>query len=118
MVEPSPRSMNRGSPPTDRYARTGLFTPPGSRLNARSMSRAERSIVSKVRASRLSPLPCKTRKPPCERLTEVYYPRPLPAVTELTPMEGRYRPVENLLGVPQVPARSVSQEHHSSTPLP
>src|ERR671916_2373778 len=91
MVEPSPRSMNRGSPPTERKARTGLLTPPGNRLTARSMSRADRSIVSKVLASRLSPLPCKTRKPPCKRLTEVYYLRPVPAVTELTPTRRSYR---------------------------
>src|ERR671913_124552 len=28
MREPSPRSINSGSPPTGRNARTGLFTPP------------------------------------------------------------------------------------------
>jgi len=39
-VGPLPRSMISGSPPTDRNARTGLFTPPTSTFSARSKSRA------------------------------------------------------------------------------
>ena len=38
--------MNKGSPPTERNARTGLLTPPGRRCIARSIKRAERSIAS------------------------------------------------------------------------
>src|SRR5579864_5424894 len=35
MREPSPRTMNGGSPPTARKARTGEFTPPGIKASAR-----------------------------------------------------------------------------------
>src|SRR5215212_533290 len=63
MREPSPRTMNTGSPPTDRKARTGLFTPPGIRLTALSISLAERSMTSIVLASTLSFLPCKRASP-------------------------------------------------------
>ena len=63
MRDPSPRSMNSGSPPTGRNARTGLFTPPGISPIARSISLAERSMASIVLASTLSPLPCKRASP-------------------------------------------------------
>ena len=59
----SPRSTNKGSPPTGRNARTGLFTPPGIIPAARSISLAERSMASIVLASTLSPLPCKRASP-------------------------------------------------------
>src|ERR671917_924560 len=117
MVEPSPRSMNSGLPPTDRKARTGLLTPPGSLPTARSMSRAERSIVNKVLAFRLSPLPCITLEPPCKRLTEVYYPRPVPTVTELTPKGEHYRcwkPARRGLSG----GRPTDQEPYSAMPHP
>src|SRR3974390_2262318 len=39
--EPSARAMNTGVPPTARNARTGLFTPPGMILVARSNSEEE-----------------------------------------------------------------------------
>src|ERR1700693_1236268 len=35
---PSPRTMNGGSPPTARKARTGEFTPPGNTASARRWS--------------------------------------------------------------------------------
>jgi hypothetical protein len=35
-MHPSPRSINSGSAPTDLQARTGLLTPPGMILAARS----------------------------------------------------------------------------------
>src|SRR5215211_6907950 len=76
--------MNKGSPPTERNARTGLLTPPGIRLMARSMSRAERSAASILLASTLAPLPCKRLKPPSWRLFEVYTFWPVPAVSGLT----------------------------------
>src|ERR671921_2147981 len=84
MYEPSPRSMNRGSPPTERNARTGLFTPPGIRLTARSMSRAERSMARIALASMSLLLPCKRVKPPSRRLIEVYTFWPVAAVRGLT----------------------------------
>src|SRR5215210_1515417 len=58
MREPSPRSIKSGSPPTERKARTGLLTPPGMRLVARAMRRAERSFTRASLAFALSSLPC------------------------------------------------------------
>src|SRR5215210_1711496 len=84
MRDPSPRCMNRGSPPTERNARTGLFTPPGILLTARSMSRAERSIASIVLASTLPPRFCKRAKPPSKRLVRVYIVWPVRVVREVT----------------------------------
>ena len=73
MREPSPRSMNSGSPPTDRNARTGLFTPPGISPTALSINLAERSMASSVLASTLSPLPCKRASPLRYACSRVYY---------------------------------------------
>src|ERR687893_2691723 len=74
MLERSPRCIKRGSPPTERNARTGLFTPPGILLTARSMSRAERSMVSIVLASTLLlPPPCKRDRTPFVRLLGSLY---------------------------------------------
>src|SRR5918994_2013070 len=64
MRDPSPRSMNSGSPPTGRNARTGLFTPPGISPTERSISLAERSMASIVLASTLSPLPSAAQAKP------------------------------------------------------
>src|SRR5699024_9783366 len=41
---PAPWSMNGGTPPTARNARTGLFTPPGMTLRAASNAAADFSV--------------------------------------------------------------------------
>src|SRR5215469_11473997 len=46
--DPLPRKMNGGSPPTERKARTGEFTPPGIMLSARCCRRRDCSVLSKV----------------------------------------------------------------------
>src|SRR5215216_6493525 len=97
MREPSPRSMNRGSPPTERNARTGLLTPPGIRFAARCIRRAERSMASIVLASTF--LSCK--RTPSERLPEVYIFKPVSAVRALT-----------LLGEPAGYVRGVVADDH------
>src|SRR6266516_1776087 len=48
MWDPLPRTMNGGSPPTERNARTGEFTPPGIMLSARCCSRRDCSVLRKV----------------------------------------------------------------------
>src|SRR5579864_3537129 len=50
MREPSPRTMNGGSPPTARKARTGESTPPGIKASARFCSLRD---CSKERISQL-----------------------------------------------------------------
>src|SRR4051812_29332929 len=45
MCAPEPRTMNGGSPPTERNARAGEFTPPGNNCSARACSLRERSIL-------------------------------------------------------------------------
>src|SRR5215218_9231790 len=77
MRDPSPRCMNRGSPPTERNARTALFTPPGIFLTARS-------IASIVLASTLPPRFCKRAKPPSKRLVGVYIVWSVRVVREVT----------------------------------
>src|SRR3984957_3543607 len=46
--EPLPRTINRGSPPTERNARTGEFTPPGIMLSARNWRRRDCSVLCDV----------------------------------------------------------------------
>ena len=46
MRQPLPRSMKRGTPPTDPNARTGLLTPPGITRLARLKSSFERSVLT------------------------------------------------------------------------
>src|ERR1700688_2156827 len=46
--DPLPRTMNRGSPPTERNARTGEFTPPGIMLSALSCKRRDCSVLCEV----------------------------------------------------------------------
>src|SRR5579864_7212183 len=48
MCEPLPRTMNRGSPPTERNARTGEFTPPGIMLSALNWRRRDCSVLCEV----------------------------------------------------------------------
>src|SRR5579862_136684 len=65
MCEPLPRTINGASPPTDRNARTGEFTPPGIMLSARCCRRRDcsvlREVVDGIESSR--PLqPTKVRK--------------------------------------------------------
>src|SRR5262249_44942395 len=43
--EPLPRTMNGGSPPTARKARTGESTPPGMTFSARACNSRERSSL-------------------------------------------------------------------------
>src|ERR671914_1332212 len=105
MYEPLPRSMNRGSPPTERNARTGLFTPPGIRLTARSMSRAERSMARIVLASTSLLLPCKRVKPPSLRLFEVYTFWPVAAVRGVNPLGEPARGPTGGVGDDYIPAR-------------
>src|ERR1035438_5338896 len=45
MCAPWPRTMNRGSPPTERNARTGEFTPPGITLSALNWRRRDCSVL-------------------------------------------------------------------------
>src|SRR5271163_4045936 len=56
MREPLPRAMNGGSPPTERKARTGEFTPPGIMLSARCCKRRDcstfREVVEGIECSR------------------------------------------------------------------
>src|SRR5277367_3639249 len=44
MCEPCPRTMNGASPPTERNARTGEFTPPGIICSARCCSLRDISV--------------------------------------------------------------------------
>src|SRR5918995_5442728 len=115
MREPSPRSMNSGSPPTDRNARTGLLTPPGISPTARSISLAERSMASIVLASKLSPLPCKRAQPPSLRPFRVYNPEPVPVVTELTP-DGESAGCPHLLSAALAQAKPGNYEQSSNGP--
>src|SRR5579863_5576814 len=48
MCEPLPRTMNGASPPTDRNARTGEFTPPGIMLSALCCKRRDCSVLRDV----------------------------------------------------------------------
>src|SRR5581483_175842 len=48
ICDPLPRTINGGSPPTDRNARTGEFTPPGIMLSARCCSRRDCSVFREV----------------------------------------------------------------------
>jgi hypothetical protein len=48
MCEPLPRTINGGSPPTERNARTGEFTPPGIMLSARCCRRRDCSVLRDV----------------------------------------------------------------------
>src|SRR5205807_5498868 len=48
MCEPLPRTINGGSPPTARNARTGEFTPPGIMLSARCCRRRDCSTLRDV----------------------------------------------------------------------
>src|SRR5580704_12593973 len=48
MCDPLPRTINSGSPPTDRNARTGEFTPPGIMLSARCCRRRDCSVLRDV----------------------------------------------------------------------
>src|SRR5438309_11280920 len=48
MCEPLPRTINGASPPTDRNARTGEFTPPGIMLSARCCNRRDCSVLRDV----------------------------------------------------------------------
>src|SRR5271165_2993988 len=52
---PFPRTMNGGSPPTDRNARTGEFTPPGIMLTARCCRRCDCSVFLDVAEGIKSP---------------------------------------------------------------
>ena len=45
MCDPLPRTMNGGSAPTERNARTGEFTPPGIMLSARCCRRRDCSVL-------------------------------------------------------------------------
>src|ERR1700682_430301 len=58
----SPRAMKSGSPPTPLKARTGLFTPPGKRPQARANSRCDASVFRGMAGQGLAPLPA-TVKP-------------------------------------------------------
>src|SRR5262249_48169732 len=57
--------MNRGCPPTDRKARTGLLTPPGMSVWASANNRAER-VVFIVGAHRITRRQKRSRKRPEE----------------------------------------------------
>src|SRR5579859_3735872 len=46
--DPLPRTMNGGSPPTERKARTGEFTPPGIMDSARCCKRRDCSVLREV----------------------------------------------------------------------
>src|SRR6266567_862416 len=48
MCDPLPRTINSGSPPTERNARTGEFTPPGIMLSARCCRRRDCSVLRDV----------------------------------------------------------------------
>src|SRR5215467_6120317 len=48
MCEPLPRTMNGASPPTERNALTGEFTPPGIMLSARCCRRRDCSVLREV----------------------------------------------------------------------
>src|ERR1700688_2439283 len=48
MCDPLPRTINGGSPPTERNARTGEFTPPGIMLSARCCRRRDCSVFCDV----------------------------------------------------------------------
>src|SRR5689334_20749722 len=48
MCDPLPRTINGASPPTDRKARTGEFTPPGIMLSARCCKRRDCSVLRDV----------------------------------------------------------------------
>src|ERR1700752_2893232 len=48
ICDPLPRTINGGSPPTARKARTGEFTPPGIMLSARCCRRRDCSVLRVV----------------------------------------------------------------------
>src|SRR3984885_4314166 len=48
MCDPLPRTIKRGSPPTERNARTGEFTPPGIMLSALNWRRCDSSVLCDV----------------------------------------------------------------------
>src|SRR6266496_962259 len=48
ICDPLPRTINGGSPPTERNARTGEFTPPGIMLSARCCRRRDCSVLRDV----------------------------------------------------------------------
>src|ERR1700751_61307 len=48
ICDPLPRTINRGSPPTEPNARTGEFTPPGIILSALNWSRRDCSVLRDV----------------------------------------------------------------------
>src|SRR5579872_969536 len=48
MCDPLPRTMNGASPPTERNALTGEFTPPGIMLSARCCRRRDCSVLREV----------------------------------------------------------------------
>src|SRR6266496_306172 len=48
MCDPLPRTIKRGSPPTEPNARTGEFTPPGIMLSARCCKRRDCSVLRDV----------------------------------------------------------------------
>jgi len=56
ICDPLPRTINGASPPTERNARTGEFTPPGIMLSARCCSRRDcsvfREVVAGIQSSR------------------------------------------------------------------
>src|ERR671932_588336 len=84
MREPSPRRMNKGSPPTERNARTGLLTPPGRRCIARPIKRPERSMASTVLAFKLPSLPRNRFHPLSELVHVLYLHYPVKPVITLT----------------------------------
>src|ERR1700733_2543437 len=66
MCEPFPRTMNSGSAPTERNARTGEFTPPGIMLSARFCRRRDcsvlRNVVDGIESSQPETLEIKEKK--------------------------------------------------------
>src|SRR5258708_5653750 len=71
ICDPLPRTINGASPPTDRNARTGEFTPPGIMLSARCCRRRDcsvfRDVVDGIESSRPGEIDV-NRLDECERL--------------------------------------------------
>src|ERR1039458_6786854 len=67
MCDPLPRTINRGSPPTERNARTGEFTPPGIMLSALNWRRRDCSVlrdgVDGIESSRRGEIRCQQIEP-------------------------------------------------------
>src|ERR1700756_2002146 len=91
MCEPLPRTINGGSPPTERKPRTGEFTPPGIMLSARFCRRFDcsvlRIVLVGIKSSRLGEKRCQS---PLAAVTEYYSSAPFDQFIRYSSICNRY----------------------------